>query len=66
MKIEKMDRDLEKKNKERQMEIKNKDIEQIIQKTKQDIKNEERQGEQYIGADRHVFNEATEESQEAP
>ena len=42
MKIEKMDRDLEKKNKERYMEIKNKDIEQIIQKTKQDIMNEER------------------------
>jgi hypothetical protein len=30
MKIEKIDRDLEKKNKERLMEIKNKDIEQII------------------------------------
>jgi len=42
MKIEKMDRDLEKKNKERLMEIKNKDIEQIIQRTKQEIKQEER------------------------
>jgi hypothetical protein len=30
MKIEKIDRDLDKKNKERLMEIKNKDIEQII------------------------------------
>jgi hypothetical protein len=30
MKIEKIDRDLEKRNKERQMEIKNKDIEVII------------------------------------
>jgi len=41
MKIEKIDRDLDKKNKERLMEIKNKDIEQIIQRTKQEIKNEE-------------------------
>jgi hypothetical protein len=41
MKIEKIDRDLDKKNKERQMEIKNKDIEQIIQRTKQEIKKEE-------------------------
>jgi hypothetical protein len=41
MKIEKIDRDLEKKNKERLMEIKNKDIEQIIQRTKQEIKKEE-------------------------
>jgi hypothetical protein len=30
MKIEKIDRDMEKRNKERQMEIKNKDIEVII------------------------------------
>ena len=29
MKIEKIDRDLDKKNKERQMEIKNKDIESL-------------------------------------
>ena len=34
MKIEKIDRDMEKRNKERQMEIKNKDIEVIIQRTK--------------------------------
>lgn len=36
-----MDREIEKKNKEQMQEIKNKDIEQIIQKTKMDIKKEE-------------------------
>lgn len=49
------------------MEIKNKDIEQIIQRTKQEIKNEEQINNQF-NTDRtgnHVFNAATEESQEA-
>ena len=40
-KIERMDREIDKKNKELRNEIKNKDIEQIIQKTKADIKKEE-------------------------
>lgn len=43
MKIEKMEREIEKKNKEQKMEIKNKDIEEIIMKTKQEIKMEEEQ-----------------------
>ena len=38
MKIERMERDIEKKNKEKKMEIKNKDIEVIIKKTKQEIR----------------------------
>lgn len=50
------------------MEIKNKDIEQIIQRTKQEIKKEEQINNQF-NTDRagsnHVFNAATEESQEA-
>ncbi len=41
MKIDKMDRDAEKRNKERLMEIKNKDIETIIKKTKQEMKEKE-------------------------
>ena len=52
------------------MEIKNKDIEQIIQRTKQEIKNEEQINNQFNterggGGSNHVFNAATEESQEA-
>lgn len=42
MKIDKMDREAEKRQKERQLEIKNKDIESIIKKTKQEIKDQER------------------------
>jgi len=34
MKIEKIDRDIDRKNKERQLEIKNKDIELIIMQTR--------------------------------
>lgn len=41
MKIDKIDREAEKRNKERLMEIKNKDIEQIIKRTKQEIKEKE-------------------------
>ncbi len=50
------------------MEIKNKDIEQIIQRTKQEIKKEEQINSQvHTGrtGNNHVFNAATEESQEA-
>lgn len=50
------------------MEIKNKDIEQIIQRTKQEIKKEEQINNQFNtdrGGSNHVFNAATEESQEA-
>ena len=50
------------------MEIKNKDIEQIIQRTKQEIKKEEQITNQFNtdrGGSNHVFNAATEESQEA-
>jgi flagellar biosynthesis protein FlhB len=42
MKIDKMDREAEKRQRERQLEIKNKDIESIIKKTKQEIKDQER------------------------
>ena len=42
MKIEKIDREAEKRQKERLQEIKNKDIEAIIKKAKQEIKDEER------------------------
>ena len=42
MKIDKMDRDAEKRQKERLLEVKNKDIEGIIQKTKREIKEQER------------------------
>jgi hypothetical protein len=45
MKIEKMEREIEKKHKEALMEIKNKDIEDIIQRTKREIKDEEAQRE---------------------
>jgi hypothetical protein len=70
MKIEKIDRDMEKRNKERQMEIKNKDIEVIIQRTKQEIKNEEQIQSQAAVSSQYnnqegapvVYNEATEES----
>jgi hypothetical protein len=41
MKIDKIDRDAERRHRERLMEIKNKDIEQIIKKTKQEIKEKE-------------------------
>ena len=51
------------------MEIKNKDIEQIIQRTKQEIKKEEQINNQFNtergAGSNHVFNAATEESQEA-
>jgi hypothetical protein len=42
MKIDKIDREAEKRQKERHLEIKNKDIESIIKKAKQEIKEEER------------------------
>ncbi len=42
MKIEKIDRDADKRQKDRLLEIKNKDIEGIIQKTKREIKEQER------------------------
>lgn len=41
MKIDKMDRDIEKRHKEQMMEIKNKDIEEIIQRTRREMKIEE-------------------------
>ena len=44
MKIEKMDREIERKHKEQLMEIKNKDIEEIIQRTRREMKNEENLG----------------------
>ncbi len=42
MKIDKIDREAEKRQKERLLEIKNKDIEVIIKKAKQELKDEER------------------------
>ena len=42
MKIDKIDREAEKRQKERLQEIKNKDIEDIIKKAKQEIKEQER------------------------
>ena len=45
MKIDKIEREAEKKFKERMLEIKNKDIEKIIQKTKQEIREKERMEE---------------------
>ena len=51
------------------MEIKNKDIEQIIQRTKQEIKKEEQINNQFnserAAGSNHQFNAATEESQDA-
>jgi hypothetical protein len=42
MKIDKIDKEAEKRYKERMLEIKNKDIESLIKKTKQEIKEQER------------------------
>ena len=52
MKIDKMDRDAEKRQKERLFEVKNKDIEGIIQKTKREIKEQERrEGEALVSSE---------------
>jgi hypothetical protein len=52
MKIDKMDRDAEKRQKERLLEVKNKDIEGIIQKTKREIKEQERrEGEALVSSE---------------
>jgi hypothetical protein len=52
MKIDKMDRDAEKRQKERLLEVKNKDIEGIIQKTKREIKEQERrEGEALVASE---------------
>lgn len=52
MKIDKMDRDADKRQKERLLEVKNKDIEGIIQKTKREIKEQERrEGEALVSSE---------------